>query len=327
MHAFWKQVQAHLQKGEKTFIALVAENTKGSPGTPGAKFLVAEDGSLWGTMGGGIMEFNLVEKAGGILKEESFFAELQTLQHGLHGGGDKSGLICDGSQTNVYYLCTPERDGPVIDRIVELIEADANVILCIDSSGLRVNDEVVDLKIPKIRVERSGDGWLYKEQLLNRKRLAIIGGGHCAIALLKTMDRLGYEVFIYETREDVFTLKNAPEAREIRIVSNYREAGNCIRYPELTCVVIMTTNLLADVDGLFGAIQRPFPYIGVMGSMTKLKKIYENLEKEGVEKEKLDRLYAPIGLSLDSDTPDEIAISVAAQILQERNIAGKLPRN
>ena len=132
------------------------------------------------------------------------------------------------------------------------------------------------------------------------------------------MHRLGYEVFIYETREDVFTLKNATEAREIRIVNNYREAGDCIRYPELTFVVVMTTNLLSDVDGLIGVINRPFPYIGVMGSMTKLNKIYQFLEKEGVEKEKLERLYAPIGLPLDSDTPEEIAISILSELVMER---------
>ncbi len=327
MLAFWKQVQGHLQKGEKTFIALVAENTKGSPGTPGAKFLVAEGGALWGTMGGGAMEYHLVERARSILDGNGFVPEVQTLLHRRAGEGDKSGMICAGSQTNVYGLCLPERDGPVIDRMVELAERDGNATLIIDKKGLKVDETEADPEEPKIRLRQQDDEWRYEEQLLNRKRMAIIGGGHCSTALCQIMAPLGYEVFIFDTREDVFTLQNVKGAREIRIVSDYREAGGLIPFPQFTCVVIMTTDLMSDVRGLLGTILLPFPFIGIMGSMTKIKKIYETVAEEGVEKERFEKIYAPIGLSLDSDTPEEIAVSVAAQILQERNIEGKLPRN
>ncbi len=327
MLAFWKQVQRHLQKGEKTFIALVAENTKGSPGTPGAKFLVAEGGALWGTMGGGAMEYNLVERARNLLNDNGFVPELQTLLHRRTGEGDKSGMICAGSQTNVYALCLPERDGWIIDHLVELAEQECNATLFIDKNGLKVDETEADPVKPKIRLSQDDDEWCYEEQLLNRNRVAIIGGGHCSVALCQTMARLGYEVFIFDTREDVFTLQNASDARQVRIVSDYREVGGLVRFPQLTCVVIMTTDFMSDVRGLLGTVLLPFPFIGIMGSMTKIKKIYETLTEEGVKEERFEKIYAPVGLSLDSDTPEEIAISVAAQILQERNIGGRLPRN
>ncbi len=327
MLAFWKEVQGHLQKGEKTFIALVAENTKGSPGTPGAKFLMSDGGDLWGTIGGGAMEYNLVDRARNILKESGFAPEVQTLWHRRTGEGEKSGMICAGSQTNIYCLCLPERDGATVDRIVELAEKEINAIVTINANGLQVDDTEGNLEEPKIKLDREGEKWRYEEQLLNRKRLAIVGGGHCSVALCQTMTGLGYEVFIFDTREDVFTLKKAEGAREIRIVKDYSEVGGCLRFPELTCVAIMTTDFVSDFRGLLGTVPLPFPFIGVMGSMTKIKEIYDALEKEGLEKERLEKVYAPIGLSLNSDTPEEIAVSVAAQILQERNVGGKLPRN
>ena len=99
---FWKTLFSHLQEGRKTFISLVAENTKGSPGTPGAKFLVPEKGELYGTIGGGNMEYRLIERAKSILSENEFSPEIQTLHHKKTGKGEKSGMICSGSQTNVY---------------------------------------------------------------------------------------------------------------------------------------------------------------------------------------------------------------------------------
>ncbi len=320
---FWKALFSHLQEGKKTFISLVAKNTKGSPGTPGAKFLVTEKGKLYGTMGGGNMEYRLIERAKSILSGNEFSPEVQTLHHKKTGKGEKSGMICSGSQTNVYYICEPERDMEAIEHLIAILQGDQSGQLAIDAKGLRVEDMEPDFKKAEISlIEEKGD-WMYVEQLLNRKRLAIIGGGHCSVALCQVMARLGYEVFIFDKRKDVFTLKKAVDARKIHIVSDYIEAGELIRYPELTAVVIMTTDFLSDVRGLLGTVHRPFPFIGLMGTKVKTANIFSKLRENGVSQDKLDPIYTPVGLQMDSDTPEEIAISVAAQILQERNMTNK----
>ena len=321
---FWKELYTHLESGERVFLALVAENTKGSPGTPGAKFLVSKSGSLFGTIGGGNMEFRLVERAREILTQGPFVPEMQLLIHRRTGEGDKSGMICAGSQTNVYYLCEPQRDMPHIGEMISLLENDKAGHLRIGVEGLTVDADVDDCSQPQITLlHEPEDSWEYVEQLLNRKRLAIIGGGHCSVALFQIMSTLGYEVFIFDTREEVFTLKEASNARAVHIVKDYSEAGPLISYPEFTCVVVMTTDFHSDCRGLLGTVNLPFPFIGLMGSMTKIKNIFDKLLEEGITQERVDRLYAPVGLPMDSDTPEEIAISVASQILQERNIGKK----
>lgn len=320
---FWKTLRSHLQQGSKTFISLVAENTKGSPGTPGAKFLVTEGGDLHGTIGGGNMEYRLIDRAKTILGGRGFSPEVQTLQHRKTGEGEKSGMICSGSQTNIYYVCDPDKEIELVERLIGILQEDQSGRLTIDVNGLRVEDTEPDFEEPRISlVQRNGE-WLYAEQLLNRKRLAIVGGGHCSVALCQVMAKLGYEVFIVDRRKDVFTLERATDAREIHIVSDYIEAGGLIRYSELTAVLIMTTDFLSDVRGLLGTVKLPIPFLGLMGSKAKIASIYSKLREEGIPQEKLDPIYAPVGLQIDSDTPEEIAISVAAQILQERNITGK----
>ena len=85
----------------------------------------------------------------------------------------------------------------------------------------------------------------------------------------------------------------------------------------------MTTDVLSDVRGLLGTVHRPFPFVGLMGTKVKIANIFGKLRENGVSRDKLDPIYAPVGLQMDSDAPEEIAISVAAQILQERNMTKK----
>lgn len=321
---FWKEVYTHLNMGQRVFVAMVAENTKGSPGTPGAKYMVSGDESLFGTIGGGKMEFELTERAHAVLKDGAFQPEVQTLVHRRTGEGDKSGMICAGSQTNIYCVCEPERDIPLIGQLISLLENDQPGHLNIGPDGFAVDSEENDPHRPIILLKQGeDDDWSYSEQLLNRKRIALIGGGHCAVALCHTMVRLDYEVFIFDTREDVFTLREVTDARAVKIVEDYSEAGPMISYPELTCAVVMTSDFVSDCRGLLGVVNLPFPFIGLMGSKTKIHNIREKLLEEGVDEARLDALYAPIGLPMDSDTPEEIAISVAGQILQERNLGEK----
>lgn len=297
---------------------MVAEHTDHSPGTTGAKLLVSDKADPIGTIGGGIMEYNLVKRAKDILRRGSFTPEIQTLIHRKSGAGEKSGMICAGTQTNLYVLCRPEEDGDTVERIAHLLENDQSATLTINPSGMDVREQHPDVHQPQIKLSDQEDGWLYEEQLLNFKRIAIIGGGHCSLALSRVMKHVGYEVFVFDTRQDVFTARDNRYARSIHTVDDYREAGGLIDYPELTSVVVMTTDVTSDIRGLLGVMGRPFPFIGIMGSQAKIAEILRRLRDEGVPDDELTRLTAPVGIPMVSHTPEEIAISVAAQILQQR---------
>ncbi len=319
MSNFWSYLLHQIQSDHRVFLALVASHTQGSPGTTGAKMFISETGEIQGTIGGGIMEYKLIDRAKEILKQEDFKPQIQTLYHRASGSGEKSGMICSGSQTNLYYLCRPSRDRETIEQLVFLMERDIFGSLLIDLSGMSMAEKAVNLAQPAIQLIQESGRWKYEEQLLNRQRIAIIGGGHCSLALSRVMSQLNYNVLVFDTRREVSTLTQNNYARSVKIVENYREVGALIPFPQLTCVVVMTTDFPSDIRALLGVTSFPFPFIGVMGSHAKIATIFEQLRQAEISKNVLSRLYAPVGLSISSHTPEEIAISIAAQILQERN--------
>ncbi len=324
---FWRILADCLEAGERVFLALVADNTRHSPGTAGARMLLSAGGRRAGTVGGGIMEYQLLERAAEVLgggaprgsEREDFAPRIQALHHSKSAAGDRSGMICAGSQTNLYALCRPASELEVVRRVASAVEEGRSGTLRIDPRGLAFEAAEPDLSRPAILLEGEEDGdWRYTEQLLNRRRLAILGGGHCALALAGTMSRLGYDVLVFETREKVFETELERCARSVEIVGDFRQAGARIDYPELTWVVVMTTDFPSDVRALAGVLPRPFRFIGVMGAPAKIEAIRGRLGELGFSPAELERICAPVGLPIPSHTPEEIAISVAAQILQMR---------
>ncbi len=327
---FWRALAGFLEAGENVFLALVAANTRHSPGTAGARLLLSASGQRAGTIGGGIMEHRLLERAAEILRGGEFAPEIQTLEHtspranaAPAAGGDRSGMICAGSQTNLYALCRPEAELETVRRVASLVAEGRSGTLSIGPRGMAAQAGEGDLSRPAINFRHGGGHWSYREQLLNRKRLAILGGGHCARALAHTMNRLGWDVSVFETRRSVVEAELERDARTVRIVDDFRRAGSLVCYPELTWVVVMTTDLPNDVRALSGVVGRPFRFIGVMGAAAKIEEIVRRLEQEGCSRAELDRIHAPVGLAIPSHTPEEIAISVAGQILDLR---GQAPR-
>ena len=318
-NTYWETVSSLLSEGENVFLAMVADHTRHSPGTTGAKLLVVKGRDPVGTIGGGIMEYTLVKRAIGILDNGSFSPEIQTLSHRKSGPEEKSGMICAGKQTNLYYLCRPEKDGESVERIVHLLHHNQSALLSIDPSGMAVQKQKSDVHELQIKLSQDDNNWLYEEQLQNFKRIAIIGGGHCSLALSRVMKHLGYDVFVFDTRANVSTVGENKYAHTVQIVDDYQDVATLIQYPELTQVVVMTTDVASDVRGLLGVIHQPFPFIGVMGSQAKIAEITRRLKSDGITEDQLSQLTVPVGIPMASNTPEEIAISVAAQILQKRD--------
>ena len=321
MNEFWEQVGGCLDQGERVFVACVAESTRGSPGTAGAKLLVAEGGELFGTVGGGMMEHRLVEQARELLRSGGAQPERRTLVHSDTAEGEHSGLVCEGSQTNVFCVLAGERDCATVGAIAAAVREDRPAWMAVDADGLRLTERDAALSRPPFALTGDGERWRYEEDLLNRRRLAVIGGGHCAVALAEVMARLGYRAQIFDTRTEVVTHDRAAAVGTVTHVADYAEAGPLIAWPELTAVVVMTADYLTDVRALLGTAELPFPFEGLMGGRRKIARIFARLREEGVRQEGLDRVHAPVGLDIGSDTPEEIAVSVAAQILRERNRA------
>ena len=329
---FWRGILAELDAGHPVFLAWVTSATEHSPGTRGARLWLSASGAREGTIGGGIMEKKLEERAKELLASppESFF-ERRTLHHSREAPGERSGMICAGSQENLALLLRPEKDRASVAEVVAALEADTPGHLVLSSHGVEHILESPQTPPPSPRHDvparpgpspQSPSESEYREPLQNSRRIAIFGGGHCGQALARQMSLLGYDVLLLETRAAVLPAEASSlgEGVEVRVVEDFRTAAGEVVRPGQTAAVVMTTDFPNDVRALEGALRQPFPFLGLMGSPAKIAEIRARLLSLGFGGKDLERLVAPVGLPIGSRTPSEIAVSIAAQILAGRHL-------
>ena len=309
----WNRISEELENDRPVFLAVVVGHEKGSPGTESAQLLVTEGGESLGTIGGGIMEARLLEEANEALQGEARTPVLRVLHHKQTDKREVSGLICGGAQSMVTAVLD-SRYRPLVADVCERLKSGKEGTVTFSSAGITLGDE--DLDQPSAFVTGEGDDWMAHLGLFNRRRLLIVGCGHCGSALARQMMPLDFHVTVVEPRTDLPGYQELPEG--IEVVNNpYTEAGKFDDHARLTFAVVMTPSYSDDVDAVAGLLPHPFPFIGVMGSPVKLKKIKEELLNRGFAEADWNRLTAPVGLSIDSDTPAEIAVSIAAQVVQK----------
>lgn len=325
---FWKQALEELKAGRAVYACMVVDQQKGSPGTKAARLLLTKDGRQFGTIGGGIMESDELAYAAKLLAdetEESLAApELRNVKHRVTDRAEASGLICGGGQTNLRMILSPDRHLGLVGKIAEAAAREANQAVCIDKTTIQIV-EVVESSVDESveLIDGASDDWRVLLHLRNPRRMVIFGGGHCGAALARLMDDLGYAVSVVEPRADV--LKAADLPKSVRpILKSFEPGAARVECAAETLAVVMTFSMATDVEALAGALRGGFKSIGVMGSRPKIARIRALLLEKGVSRWQVDSIRAPIGLEFNSDTPQEIAVSVAAEVLlnRERNKNG-----
>lgn len=320
IETFWQAVRKRLDNSQSVFIALVVANTHGSPGTLGARLLVDDAGVVEGTVGGAIMEAKLIEEAKQRLLDQAVAPTLIQLVHRKENlrGGVPSGLICAGSQVNLSLVLRPDHDRPLIARLCDAIKRQTPATLQIDANGISVTDDDPQqtLDTARLRLEQLPDNWRYHESSIARRRLAIIGAGHCGKALADLATRVGYWVDLYDNRAAMF--ENAQLAATIRghKIASYDALAEYLAYPQLTTCVVMTASVFHDIDSLAAIAALPLAWLGVMGSGAKIREIHTQLRERGITAAQVNAIHGPIGLPMKSDTPPEIAVSIIGQLLQ-----------
>lgn len=316
MENLFEQIASRLESGEHVFFAAVVQHTNHSPGTAGSKMAVFQDGMTLGTIGGGVMERRVQELAAQALRDENFVTVREEL---VHRANDKraSGLICAGSQTNAYLRLAPD-DARLVRRIASAQDSEPCWLL-ISEDGLSIGDVQTGTQ-PDPSESAKRRPWLYAEPLLNPRRLLILGGGHCALALSQSASQAGFHVIVADDRTDLNTLRDNISANCCLTVEDLTQAADRVPYPELTSVVAMGTDIASDIRSLTGALRRPFPFIGLMGAPAKISRVRHALRDAGFGQEDVSRITAPVGLHIGSRTPAEIAVSVTAQLIRRHRL-------
>ncbi|MDB2499469.1 MAG: XdhC family protein [Opitutales bacterium] len=317
MLEFWNKVVYELDCYSKVFVAIVVEHKKGTPGTSRAMMLRTEAGEVLGTIGGGVMESRLLDEAEGAIERSTPEPQLKTLVHRQSKDHVESGLICGGSQTVVTLVLNPDHRRVLYEVCSCLRQGNAGRLI-ISPAGISLESESIE--DPSCSLQAVEQNWEAAIGLLNRRRVLIVGCGHCGAALARQMDLLGFHVTVVESRIGLPSTENLPKRVQV-LNKPYSEAAKDLEFAILTFAVVMTPSYLDDVDALASLLPEALPFIGVMGSPSKLQKIKEKLYARGFNDSDWDRVTAPVGLPVNSDTPAEIGVSVAAQILQLTNLA------
>ncbi|MEO0963821.1 MAG: XdhC/CoxI family protein [Planctomycetota bacterium] len=297
-------------RGQPLAVCVLAKTRGSTPQKAGAIMLVTADGQTLGTIGGGCTEAEARTEAlraltrpsdrpaettddGAILADRLLRFELN------HDYGWDDGLVCGGVMHVVVQ---------VIDRL-EAADAwrHAQHELAVGRPArtrLRVTNEHGEL------VELT-------HEAEPRPSLIIAGGGHVGQALAAIADPAGFDVTVVDDRADTVSAARFPDAR--RVVGEIEAELRKLTLHDHSYVVIVTRGHKHDGQALEAVIRSDARYIGLIGSRRKVLAIYETLLAQGVSPDQLRRVHAPIGLRIGAVSPEEIAVSIAAELIAVRH--------
>jgi len=163
-----------------------------------------------------------------------------------------------------------------------------------------------------------GKVWIFYEVSHKLTSVYIFGGGHCALPLARLAVQTGFQYTIIEDREEFASEKRFPEANDIRL-GKIDEIARDLEISDLDYVAIVTRNHELDYLALRQIIMKPARYIGLIGSKSKRAQIFKNLKNDGISQKEISRVHTPIGIDINAETPQEIAISILAEIIKVKN--------
>jgi xanthine dehydrogenase accessory factor len=156
------------------------------------------------------------------------------------------------------------------------------------------------------------------EPILPDTKVIVIGGGHVGKATAHLAKYLGFRVAVSDDRVEFCTPEANPDADEFFPVK-MKDLANATKITASTYIILATRGSAVDVEGLAPLLDSPAAFIGVIGSKRRWAITKKGLHDQGVSKEKLEKVYSPLGLELNAETPEEIAVSIMAEIIMIRN--------
>ncbi len=309
----WHYINDNLNATGKIILLWVLESEGSSPGRQGFKMAVSANG-FYGTIGGGIMEHKLVEKAKTLLINDVNEISLIRQYHDKQHSKDQSGMICSGSQL-IAFVPVSGNDKKIIEGVVKSPENGTKDVVCLSPKGININ--VAGQKVIGLKYSTEND-WQYAEYINQRPVIHIIGGGHVGFALSELMSYLGFYIKLYDNRPDLNTFAHNIFANE-KFIVDYNKIDDIIKGNPDEYVVIMTVGYRDDKIVFRKLMDKKFLYIGMLGSEAKIKTLFTEFEQKGIDPTRWKHAFIPIGVNIFSKTAKEIAISISAEIIREKN--------
>jgi xanthine dehydrogenase accessory factor len=194
-------------------------------------------------------------------------------------------------------------------------------IAAINTGEPRITSFTLDIEKGKLDMMCGGELDVYIDPILPKAKLFIFGAGHITRVLAPLMQMAGFQVSVVDDSPDLLQKDKFPETEDL-VLTDMEQFARDLPSDPGTYIVLLSRGFSRDKAILSQLIQKDFKYIAMIGSLRKINTMKEDLQKEGIPEEALSKLKAPIGLDIGAETPEEIAISIAAEIIAAKK--GKL---
>jgi xanthine dehydrogenase accessory factor len=344
-----------LGRKEPSVLATIIRLTGSGPRGAGTKFLILQDGSYVGTIGGGLLEARVLGAA------KRVFASHSPMRLSLNLMGKdvaETDMICGGDVDIFLEPLSAEHQEQIqcFKRILDIQKrGGAGLLATVVTTDRWQRDVVPKLFLmpgvepvgslpgmkaiaeeiaknmrlalkerdPRLFISRDdlgGSVELFVEPVLSDPVLYLFGGGHVSAQIIPLAARVGFQVEVVDDRPEFADARKFPDAAKVHQFPFEGVLGK-IPVDESSYLVIVTRGHIHDKTVLEQCLRTKARYIGMIGSRRKKAMIYERLLEEGFTKSDLDRVHAPIGLDIGAETPEEIAVSIVAELIEVR--AGK----
>ena len=314
MKYLMEKVKEQVLMGNACYLVALIESEGSTPRSSGAFMLVNKNGFVAGTVGGGGMEYAAVLEAQKKLVEgetKSFLKRYDlTTAAGIACGGYCSLQFC--------YLPAIQETDMLAEYILFSLKGKYPwwLLIPLGEGDIRV-EEGLFIKKHKGFYEQDGKEY-YAEQYNYDGRVFIFGAGHVARELVPLLSHLGFKCVVIDDRDEFAKPEVFPTAHKV-LLADYTKLNEVCKLNCMDYAVVMTRGHIHDANCERFLLTTPVPYIGVMGSKNKAKLARETLLSEGYSEKQLARIKTPIGLDIGSETPAEIAVSIAAQLIEVRS--------
>ena len=338
MNRLYKEIAGLLTKGDTPILATVIEQAGSAPRKSGAQMVIRRDGSFLGSVGGGRLEAECLTAA----RTMSGEGTAKALAFHLTGTDvAETTMICGGGvevfieslsktcleiytqllemqeQKGEAVLATLITAEPLQTGRKALVMADGTSVgpLALDAEAVAAARAVFTERIPRL-IPYHGER-LYLEPVFPAPTLYLFGAGHISRSIAPIASLVGFQVIVIDDRAEFANRDYFPLAQDIW-VEEFTGIGKKVEGGAHAYMVIVTRGHMYDHDVLRQVLPLGCSYIGMIGSHRKRDIIYKELTKEGYTRADLACVHAPIGLAINSETPEEIAVSIVAELIKVR---------
>ncbi len=305
---FYQQLAQLLKEGA-VVLATVTRVRGSVPREVGAKMIICADGRTFNTIGGGAGEAKVIEQAKQVFQKE----EKQIVEIDLSGNPDrKTEGVCGGLMQVLLECWSGEKALALTEKILAQLESEKSVILVTPFEGTK------PYLLASSNAILSPDQ-AFVETLQPSPTLLIVGAGHVGEQLARLAQFIGFKIAIQDERTEFANPERFPPQSLIfndkisRILEKFSTSKQLY-------IALVTRGFTYDIEALKIILNWniPYRYIGMIGSKKRIKMVYQELEESGISSYQLQQIYAPIGLQIGALTPEEIAVSICAELIQVR---------